>query len=666
MSAAAGSPSRHRVLLRLVLTTLPRGRLVGWQLANLALAVTDGALLLGPVLLLRNIVDNSIVPRTTRHLAAPLVAFALLTIARAATQAFALYWRRRIGESLNRRLRDRLIAVVRSVPYDSRLHLSTGGLVSRIVNDCTRISMGVTSTFGTFLDSVVLVAGGLAVLFYLDWQLTMVSLAILAVGLLPARSSSRRLSTLTADYVDTMTSLSGSLTEHLGSQGLQLASICGAGQDLAVELSAATRRMETVEVSRWRVQAGLSSVLGTLDAAGSLAVLAVGALMAASGQITIGVLAVFALDLTLLYSPAMRIFELPGELQGSLSAADRVWQLASCATRPGATASTSTAPGSGADTGRTAPGSTEFTAPTETGAPASGGGVAAGPARATSGGAKSAKSRKDAPGTLRLSGVSYAYNGSALADSLGLGSGSNRSESADESFTEALSPAFEVLKDVDLVIEDGEHVAVIGPSGSGKSTMLQLMAGLLSPMRGQVCIGGQDVHSIGQGQRAQHVYLVTQDAFFFRRSIRENLCLGLADVTDEMLEAACEMANATAIVQQLPKGFDTTVGEEGRSLSGGERQRLSLARAMLHSPQVLLLDEPTAHLDSQAEAEVRAGLERAAEGRTVVVVSHREPAVSDVGRVIVLRGGRITEDHPQKRGPGHGIGRGDWTSGHRP
>lgn len=649
--------------MRLVRTTLPRGRLVGWQLANLALAVTDGALRLGPVLLLRNIVDNSIVPRTTRHLAVPLVAFALLTIARAATQAFALYWRRRIGESLNRRLRDRLIAVVRSVPYDSRLHLSTGGLVSRIVSDCTRISMGVTSTVGAFLDSAVLVAGGLAVLFYLDWQLTMVSLAILAVGLLPARSSSRRLSTLTADYVDTMTSLSGSLTEHLGSQGLQLASICGAEQDLAVELSAATRRMETVEVSRWRIQARLSSVLGTVDAAGSLAVLGVGALMAASGQITIGVLAVFALDLTLLYSPAMRIFELPGELQGSLSAADRVWQLASCATRPGATASTSTAPGSGADTGRTAPGSTELTAPTETGAPASRGGVAAGPARATSDGAKS---RKDAPGTLRLSGVSYAYKGSALADSLGLGSGSNRSESADESFTEALSPAFEVLKDVDLVIQDGEHVAVIGPSGSGKSTMLQLMAGLLSPTRGQVCIGGQDVHSIDQGQRAQHVYLVTQDAFFFRRSIRENLCLGLTDVTDEMLDAACEMANATAIVQQLPKGFDTTVGEEGRSLSGGERQRLSLGRAMLHSPQVLLLDEPTAHLDSQAEAEVRAGLERAGEGRTVVVVSHREPAVSDVGRVIVLRGGRIIEVRPQRRGPGHDIGRSTWGSGHRP
>ena len=608
---------RGRTLLHLLASATTKFNMTMWLLTALVLAILDAALMLIPMLLLKNIVDHAILHRRTSDLVVPLLLFAMLTVGKALVSAYSYYWIHCSGEKLNLRLGDGLVAVVRDLPFDTRIHIPTGGFASRVVNDCLQVSVGVTGTVGRFLDSIVLVGSGLAVLLYLNWQLTCISLAVLLIALLPARISNRRLSALTREYVDAMTSLSSQLTEHLCPQGMLLASVSGAGAAVTGELSAATMRLSCAATSRSRVQAQLNGVLGMLDAAGSLSVLGIGAVMVAYGDISIGVLAVFALYLFLLYSPAMRILEAPGQFQTTLGAAERVWQLLSLGESVHRI-----------DERR----SSELLLSGESGQ----------------------SNPSLTPGTVEVRDLSFAYRAdSDLARRLGLsGEPDNKSDldnKGDDGFAvqTPMMPGSEVARvataidRIDLTVQAGEHAVIEGPSGAGKSTLLLLLAGLLTPSHGTVRIGGQDIRSVDPERRAELVYLVSQDSFLFRRSIRDNLTFGLRDLSDDSLRQACVVANAEAIVESLPRGFDTIVGEEGRSLSGGERQRLALARALLRSPQVLLLDEPTAHLDPDSEAEVRAGLEEAARGRTVIVVSHRGSPLRDIGRLFRLEGGRL-------------------------
>jgi subfamily B ATP-binding cassette protein MsbA len=201
----------------------------------------------------------------------------------------------------------------------------------------------------------------------------------------------------------------------------------------------------------------------------------------------------------------------------------------------------------------------------------------------------------------------------------------------------------EVLTDIMLKVEPGEMIALVGPSGSGKTTLVNLIPRFFDPTFGRILIDGYDLRDIKIQSLRQQVSVVFQDSFLFGTTVRENIRFGKRDATDEEVTVAAQAANAHEFIMQLPKGYDTEVGERGVKLSGGQKQRLSIARTILRNPKILILDEATSSLDSESELLVKAALEKLMEGRTSFVIAHRLSTVLRADRIVVLNDGKIAD-----------------------
>ncbi|MEM8934597.1 MAG: ABC transporter ATP-binding protein, partial [Acidobacteriota bacterium] len=201
----------------------------------------------------------------------------------------------------------------------------------------------------------------------------------------------------------------------------------------------------------------------------------------------------------------------------------------------------------------------------------------------------------------------------------------------------------EVLRGVELAVEPGEQVALVGPSGAGKTTLLHLLLGFLEPTAGRLLIGGHDARHLADVELRRWLGWVPQDVHLFDSTLFDNLRLGAPDASRDDVLAALDAAAARALVDTLPQGLDTPVGERGARLSGGERQRLAIARALVSDPAILLLDEATASLDSTTEARLHETLDRLRGTKTLLVVAHRVSTIRRADRIVVLDGGRIVE-----------------------
>jgi ATP-binding cassette subfamily C protein LapB len=203
------------------------------------------------------------------------------------------------------------------------------------------------------------------------------------------------------------------------------------------------------------------------------------------------------------------------------------------------------------------------------------------------------------------------------------------------------------LNGVSFRVAPGEHVAVIGRVGSGKSTILRLIAGLYPPAKGALLVDQIDIRQLDPADLRRNLGYVSQDVVLFQGSLRDNIALGLPYADDSAILAAAETAGLREFVDRHPRGFDMPVGERGELLSGGQRQAVGLARAVLHNAPILLLDEPTSAMDFSAEAQVVARLGAFAQGRTVVLVTHRTPLLALVQRTVVIDQGRVVADGPR-------------------
>ncbi len=201
----------------------------------------------------------------------------------------------------------------------------------------------------------------------------------------------------------------------------------------------------------------------------------------------------------------------------------------------------------------------------------------------------------------------------------------------------------EVLHDVDFHIAPGEVVALVGPSGAGKTSIARLLSRFYDPVHGRVLVDGRDLRDVQLASLRRHVAVVLQDTFLFNASVRENLCYGKPDATNEEIVAAATAAYAHEFIAQLPQGYDTEIGERGVKLSGGQKQRLALARAILADPRILILDEATSSVDAEAEYLIQQALDEVMKGRTALVIAHRLSTIRNADKIVALDGGRIRE-----------------------
>jgi subfamily B ATP-binding cassette protein MsbA len=201
-----------------------------------------------------------------------------------------------------------------------------------------------------------------------------------------------------------------------------------------------------------------------------------------------------------------------------------------------------------------------------------------------------------------------------------------------------------VLRDVSFSIEPGQVVGIVGPTGSGKSTVLSLVPRFYNPTSGRVLIDGADVSTYKLAALRSQVGFVLQETVLFRGTIRENIAYGRPGATDEEVIAAAKVANADEFISRMPHGYDSAVGERGDTLSGGQRQRIGIARAIIRNSPIMILDEPTAALDTESERLVIEGLERLMEGRTVIMIAHRLSTLVDADKIVVLKDGVVAEE----------------------
>ena len=554
----------------------------------LGLIVLSSALPVAQPLLFREIIDRGVLAGNRRLLVVLTVALAVLAVVQAALSLVQRWCSAKIGEGLIYDLRTQVFDHVIQMPVAFFTRTQTGKLVSRLNSDVIGAQQAFTSTLSTVLSNVISLVVVLVAMSVLSWQLTLAALVMLPVFLIPARIVWAKLAGLTREQMQLNGDLSATMTERFGVSGALLVTLFGRRaeeHDRFAERAASVRDISVRIAMNGRF---FITSLGLVAALATALVYGVGGSLAIDGALTVGTLAALAALLGQLYGPLTSLTNLRIDVMNALVSFDRVFEVLDL--RP----MIDDAPDARPVTG---------------------------------------------PASVEFSSVSFHYPSPAEVSLASLESVATPYESVQGESRERV----EVLRDVSFTVAPGQTVAVVGRSGGGKTTMTHLVARLYDVTAGRVLVGGVDVRQLELASLRRHVGYVTQDAHMFHDTIAANLRYAEPGASEQRIWAALEAAQIRQLVEELPDGLDTVVGERGYRLSGGERQRLAIARLLLKAPPVVVLDEATAHLDSESEAAVQRALDTAMQGRTSIVIAHRLSTIRDADLILVVDQGRIVQ-----------------------
>src|SRR4051794_5527088 len=532
---------------------------------------------------MQRLVDHGILAGDVSVVVWLAVGIAAAAVADAALGLFTGYLSSRIGEGLIYDLRTQVFGHVQRQSLAFFTRTQTGALVSRLNTDVIGAQSAFTSTLsGTVSNVVSVVVVGVTML-ALSWQVTLLCLLLFPLLLVTSRWVSGRMAVLTRTRMDGNAAMATSMTERFNVGGAMLLKLFGhrATEDARFAEKAATVRDLGIRISLLtRVFFAAMTLVPSLATA---LVYGVGGYLAVNGHLSVGTLIALGTLLLRLLGPLQGLSNVRVDVMTALVSFDRVFEVLDLPSLI-----------------QESPDAVEL------------------PRTASS---------------LAFDQVSFTY---PLADEVSLASLESiaRTESRDSG---------EVLHDVTFAARPGEMVALVGPSGAGKTTVTHLVARLYDASTGAVRVGGRDVREVTLQSLEDVVGYVTQDAHMFHDTIRGNLLYAHPDATDHEIWASLEAAQIAALIRSLPDGLDTVVGDRGYRLSGGERQRLAIARLLLKAPPIVVLDEATAHLDSESEAAVQRALDAALAGRTSLVIAHRLSTVRDADLILVLESGRIVQ-----------------------
>jgi ATP-binding cassette subfamily B protein len=545
--------------------------------------IIDAILIVATPLLLRSLVDEGVIPGRPDVVTRYALIVAALAIADAGFSMLGRWFSSRIGEGLIYDLRSQVFEHVQKQSIAFFTRTQTGSLISRINSDVIGAQQAFTSTLsGIVSNSLTLLLVVIAML-TLSWQITLVSLVLLPVFIIPTKWIGRKLANYTRQSFELNAEMSSTMTERFNVSGALLVSLYGDRIAEGSNFRSKARRVADMGIKIAMLNRIFFIAMTSVAAIATSFAYGIGGHLAINKEITIGTLLAITALLARLYGPLTSLSNIRVDVMSALVSFERVFEVLDL--KPMVTD-----PANPISIPKTMP-------------------------------------------IIEFSKVSFTY---PKADEISIASleGASVAETIDSE---------DVLDGVSFTCKPGTLTALVGPSGAGKSTISGLLPRLYDVTEGSISINGVDIRDSTILELRSLIGIVTQDSHMLHESIAENLRYAKVDVTENEMWAACDAAQIGEFIRTLPNGLDTVVGERGHRLSGGEKQRLAIARLLLKQPQIVVLDEATAHLDSENEALVQNALATALAGRTSIVIAHRLSTVVHADQILVLENGRIVE-----------------------
>ena len=549
----------------------------------LATVVIDAFLIVSTPLLLRKLIDDGVVPKNAELVTTLALIVGGLALVDAVMNVIGRWFSARIGEGLIYDLRSEVFAHVQRQSIAFFTRTQTGSLISRINSDVMGAQQAFTATLSGIVSNVISLTLVTIAMLFLSWQITLVSLALLPLFLLPTKWVGRKIQSLTRDSFELNAQMSSTMTERFNVSGALLVALYGKHSSEKEYFRSRARKVADIGIQLAMLNRLFFISLTSVAAIATAFAYGIGGHLAISGSITVGTMIAITALLARLYGPLTALSNIRIDVMTALVSFERVFEVLDLAPMVSSKAGA---------------------LPLETAMP-----------------------------RVEFKDVAFRY---PKADEISLAS----LESAAKPETVVSG---EILKGISFTAEPGTLTALVGPSGAGKTTISALIPRLYDVTGGSIEIDGHDIRDVELESLRDSIGVVMQDAHLFHETIAENLRYAKEDATAEEMEAACSSAQIWNLIQSLPLGLETMVGERGHRLSGGEKQRLAIARLLLKSPAVVILDEATAHLDSENASIVQYALKEALKGRTSIVIAHRLSTVMDADQILVISEGTIVE-----------------------
>ena len=545
--------------------------------------VIDAFLIVATPLLLRRLIDEGVIPKNTELVTSLAFAVGVIAVADALFSMAGRWFSSRIGEGLIYDLRKQIFEHVQRQSIAFFTRTQTGALISRLNSDVIGAQQAFTSTLSGVISNLLGLILVAITMFTLSWQITLISLILLPVFLIPTKWVGRKLQGYTRQSFDLNAQMSATMTERFNVSGALLVSLYGDSKKEKNEFAEKARRVADIGISIAMLNRIFFIALTSIAAVATAVAYGIGGHLAISGELTVGTLLAITALLARLYGPLTALSNVRVDVMSALVSFERVFEVLDL--QPMVTDR------------------------------------------------DNAKDLADTNLDLKFEGVSFTY---PKAEEISLAS-------LEIAAKPEIITSGKVLKGISFTVASGTLTGIVGPSGAGKSTISSLIPRLYDVTQGVISINGSDIRDYTIKSLRNSIGVVTQDSHMFHDSILVNLKYAKSDATAMEIEAACKSARIWDFIQSLPNGLDTVVGERGHRLSGGEKQRLAIARLLLKQPSLVILDEATAHLDSENEAMVQAALKEALVGRTSIVIAHRLSTIAHADQILVIDNGEIVE-----------------------